>query len=94
MMRPETYSVCQFFTNGTYEYVRQGVSELEAVKAFKHYTDNVATKVGGIVARVIITDGGDDCRLEWVAGKGFSYDGVHYAPSPHTSLHPNVKVEP
>lgn len=93
MMRPETYSVCQFFFNGDYEYVRRNVSAEEAVKAFRHYTDNVATKVGCIVERVIITDGGDCTNIEWVAGKGFSYDGVNYEPSPHTSLHPNVKVE-
>jgi hypothetical protein len=85
------FSVCQFFTNGTYEYVRRYVSAEDAVAAFKRYTDNVATKLGGIVERVIITDGGDFTNLEWRAGKGFSYDGVTYRDSPRTSAHPNVK---
>lgn len=84
------FSVCQFFADGSYEYVRRDVSELEAVKAFKHYTDNVATKIGGIVARVIITDSDDFTNLEWVAGKGYSYDGITYRPSPHSSLHQDV----
>lgn len=86
MSKEGEYSVCQFFDNGTYEYVRRWVSAEEAVLAFKHYTDNVATKMG-IIERVIITDGGDNTNVEWVAGKGFSYDGEHYAGTPHTSQH-------
>lgn len=78
------FSVCQFFINGTYEYVRRYVSAEEAVRAFKHYTDNVATKVG-IIERVIITDGGDNTNIEWRAGKGFTYDGENYSPSPRTA---------
>lgn len=84
------FSVCQFFTDGTYEYVRRYVSAEEAVMAFKHYTDNVATKVGGIVERVIITDGGDLTNLEWRAGKGFTYDGVNYRASPRTEEHKSL----
>ena len=75
------FSVCQFFPDGRYEYVRRYVSGEEAVKAFKHYTDNVATKIGA-VTRVIITDGGDSTNLEWQAGKGFTYDGETWAASP------------
>lgn len=86
------FSVCQFFVNDTYEYVRRFVSGEEAVKAFAHYTNNVATRTG-IVVRVIITDGGDNTNLEWVAGKGFSYDGVNYAETPNTAAHPHMKVE-
>lgn len=86
---PREFSVCQFFVDGTHEYVRRFVSGEEAVKAFKHYTDNVATKLG-VVERVIITDGGDCTNLEWVAGKGYSYDGANYRPSPHTSQHTDV----
>ena len=86
---PDEFSVCQFFANGMYEYVRRYVSALEAVKAFKHYSNSVATKLG-VVERVIITDGGDHTNIEWVAGKGYSYDGVHYRSSPHTSAHEDV----
>lgn len=66
--RPE-FSVCQFFEDGTYEYVRQFVGAEEAVEAAKHYTESVGAKVGTTV-RVIITDGGDCACFEWVRGKG------------------------
>ena len=66
------YSVCQFFKDGTYEYVRRFVSAQEAVEAAKHYTTSVAAKMG-MVERVIITDGGDCCNFEWVNGKGITY---------------------
>lgn len=86
------FSVCQFFNNGMYEYVRRWVPAEEAVNAFKHYTSSVAAQIG-ITARVIITDRDDFTNLEWVKGKGFSYDGVNYQQSPHSSLHPHVKKE-
>lgn len=66
------FSVCQFFANGTYEYVRRFVDAEEAVTAARHYTDNVATKLG-IVDRVIIVDGGDDCCFEWKRGEGVTF---------------------
>jgi len=81
------FSVCQFFTNGMYEYVRRYVSAEEAITAFRHYTDNVATKLG-FVDRVIVTDGGDCTNIEWRRDKGFTYDGVHWAPSPRSEYHP------
>jgi hypothetical protein len=68
MNRPE-FSVCQFFKDGSHEYVRRYVMAEEAVKAMQHYTNNVASKMG-ITTRVIITDG-DDCTVfEWKAGEG------------------------
>lgn len=63
------FSVCQFFADGTYEYVRRFVGAEEAVMAAKHYTNNVAVRMG-LVKRVIITDGGDCCVFEWKAGEG------------------------
>jgi hypothetical protein len=68
------FSVCQFFEDGTHEYVRRYVDAPEAVRAFKHYTENVASELG-IVKRVIITDGGDHINLEWTHGKGITFDG-------------------
>lgn len=67
------FSVCQFFEDGSYEYVRRFVSDAEAVKAFQHYTTNVAATVLGTTKRVIITDGGDCVNLEWQFGKGITY---------------------
>lgn len=63
------FSVCQFFVDGTHEYVRRYVEAKEAVAAFAHYTDNPASRIG-LVRRVIITDGGDCIGMEWQYGKG------------------------
>jgi hypothetical protein len=73
------FSVCQFFADETYEYVRRGVGAEEAVKAFSHYINSVAAKLG-FVERVIITDGGDCVNYEWQKGKGITYDGSTTAP--------------
>jgi hypothetical protein len=69
--RPE-FSVCQFFVSGEYEYVRRYVMPEEAMRAFKHYTNNVAVRMG-IIERVIITDGGDCTNAEWKKGQGYTY---------------------
>lgn len=66
------FSVCQFFKDGTHEYVRRGVSAEEAVNAAKHYTESVAVRMGW-VTRVIITDGGDCINFEWQNGKGITF---------------------
>ncbi len=68
----DTYSVCQFFEDGSYEYVRRNVEPEEAVKAAKHYTSSVAAKLG-VTRRVIITDGGDCINFEWQYGKGVTF---------------------
>jgi hypothetical protein len=69
--RPE-FSVCQFFEDGSYEYVRRFVSAAEAVAAASHYSGNVAARLG-MTRRVIITDGGDFCVFEWQFGRGIVY---------------------
>lgn len=74
------FSVCQFFENGMYEYVRRWVSADEAKQAFKHYTTNVASRLG-FVTRVIITDGGDCTNVEWQFGLGLTF------PKPEEVLH-------
>jgi len=66
------FSVCQFFNNGEHEYVRRAVDAEEAVKAARHYTDNVASTLG-IVERVIITDADDCCCFEWKRGEGVTF---------------------
>lgn len=69
---PGEFSVCQFFENDTYEYVRRKVSAAEATKAFKHYITCVGAKMG-TTKRVIITDGGDHCNMDWEFGKGIVF---------------------
>jgi hypothetical protein len=66
------YSVCQFFENEQYEYVRRFVSAEEAVRAFQHYTSSVGARLG-ITVRVIITDAGDCTNMEWQFGKGVTF---------------------
>jgi hypothetical protein len=68
----ELFSVCQFFNDGSYEYVRQHVSTEEAIKAFKFYTHNVAVQMG-LTVRVIITDSGDCIVAEWKRGEGLVF---------------------
>lgn len=72
------FSVCQFFENQSYEYVRRFVSVEEAVKAFHFYTHNVAAHTG-LTKRVIITDGGDCIAAEWEYEKGVTWpkEGQH-----------------
>jgi hypothetical protein len=66
------FSVCQFFSDGSYEYVRRFVSDEEAVLAAIHYSSSVGAKLG-TTQRVIITDGGDCINWEWEFGKGITY---------------------
>lgn len=68
----ELFSVCQFFPDETYEYVRRNVSAEEAVKAFKHYTTCVGARIG-TTTRVILTDMGDCIAMEWQHGKGITF---------------------
>jgi hypothetical protein len=63
------FSVCQFFADGTHEYVRRFVSAYEAVNAADHYCHSVGARMG-MVRRVIITDGGDCIAFEWKHGEG------------------------
>jgi len=74
--RPPTYSVCQFFIGGRYEYVRRYVPMEEASKAYVHYTSNVASRLG-LVERVIVTDGGDCIVCEWKKGEGYVFPPEH-----------------
>ena len=71
-MERNEFSVCQFFCDGTYEYVRRFVSAEEAVNTFKHYISNVSAQLG-FVERVIITDGGDMTNMEWKKGLGIVF---------------------
>lgn len=74
----EQYSVCQFFADGRYEYVRRFVSSEEAMRAFRHYTTSVAAQLG-VTDRVVITDGGDCTNMEWQYGKGIVFPPAEQA---------------
>lgn len=66
------YSVAQFFPDGTNEYVRRFVGAEESVKTAKDFSERPAAKIG-IIARIVITDGGDFTVFEWQFGKGVTY---------------------
>lgn len=63
------HSVCQFFQDGTYEYVRRLVGATEAADAAIHYSSSVGAQLG-MTRRVVITDGGDCINWEWRFGEG------------------------
>jgi len=65
------FSVCQFFPDGTYEYVCRWQTAEQAFKSFLCCI--AAAKVDCGIARVIITDGGDMTNAEWTLGEGLTY---------------------
>lgn len=71
-MADEHFSVYQFFTDGTYERVREFVSAEEASVAAGHYCSSVAVQMG-LVNRVIIVDGGDCICFEWTREHGIIF---------------------
>jgi hypothetical protein len=58
------FSVCQFFPDDSYEYVRRSVNLDEAVEAFSNCVVATSTK------RVIVTNG--QVSLEWKSGEGIT----------------------
>lgn len=68
----QLFSVCQFFEDGTSEYVRRFVDVAEAMTVFCQYCRCPAAQLG-IIQRVIITDAGDCINAEWQYGKGLTY---------------------
>jgi hypothetical protein len=76
------FNVVQFFEDDTYEYVRRGVTDEEAVLAAKHYCTSVGARMG-FVKRVIITDMLDNTNFEWVYGKGVVFPPREGTPSEH-----------
>lgn len=66
------FSVCQFFKDGSSEYVRRNVDAKTAVEAAHHYCHCVGAQIGNTV-RVIITDDGDCTNFEWKFGEGVTF---------------------
>jgi hypothetical protein len=66
------FSVCQFFPDGSYEYVRRFVSAKEAIAVAQAFTSNPRAKAG-LIQRVIITDGDDCIVVQWQHGKGITF---------------------
>lgn len=68
-MKSERFSVCQFFADESYEYVRERVTADEAVETADHYIHSVGAQIG-TTRRVIITDADDFTVFEWRYGEG------------------------
>lgn len=86
MMSTGEFSVCQFFEDDSYEYVRRWCGAQEAVEAAKHYTTSIGAQMG-TTRRVIITDGGDHTNFEWRFGEGIVYpphDGARFVAEVET----------
>jgi hypothetical protein len=66
------FSVAQFFDDETYEYVRRWVTAGEAMYAARDYSRSVAAR-SGLIAKIIITDGGDYTVFQWERGKGITF---------------------
>jgi hypothetical protein len=66
------FSVCQFFVDGSFEYVRSFVGAEDAVQAARHYCTSVGAQLGTTV-RVIITDADDFTNFEWKFGEGIVF---------------------
>jgi len=71
-MSDDQFNVCQFFEDGSYEYVRRDVTPEEAVTAAYHYCSSVGAQCG-TTRRVIITDADDCTNFEWLYGKGVTF---------------------
>jgi hypothetical protein len=86
----DLFSVCQFFADGSHEYVRRRVTAREAVEAAHHYCHSVGAKLGTTV-RVIITDEADDTNFEWKFGQGVTYPvtAVHHKDGDPTNNDPD-----
>ena len=71
-MSEREFSVCQFFVDDSYEYVRRFVGAKEAVEAAHHYCHSVGARFG-TTRRVIITDGDDYTVFDWRYGEGIVF---------------------
>lgn len=72
MTDTETFNVCQYFPNGSYDYIKRYVTAEEAMATAKNYIGRPAAIVG-IIQRLIITDGGDCIVFEWQFNKGITF---------------------
>ena len=68
----ETFSVVQFFPNGTHEYLERSVPPQAAVERFFEAQLTVGARIGA-VHRLIITDADDFIAAEWVFGRGLTF---------------------
>jgi hypothetical protein len=69
------FSVVEFYDDGFHAYVERWLDAKSAVMLAKRCTDRAM--VTGHIAKVVITDGGDNTCFEWQYGKGVTFPGAH-----------------
>jgi hypothetical protein len=69
---PDSYSVTQWFVDGSYERVVEHVPVKEAIAKTQMLVLSVGARMG-TTKRVIITDCLDCINFEWIYGKGIVY---------------------
>jgi len=75
------FSVYTTSADGFNHRVCHDVSAREAANELWRCTHNMSARTG-ITERALIVDAMDRTVLEWIPGRGYTYDGVHYTPSP------------
>lgn len=65
----DEFSVCQFFADNSYEYLKRWVGAEEALITTKQLIESVGARIG-TTQRVIVTDSGDCIVFEWKYGEG------------------------
>jgi hypothetical protein len=66
------HSVVVFYRDGGYERIISFVGAREAVECAKSLTQSVAARLN-MIARIIITDGGDFTNFVWTPEAGVAY---------------------
>jgi hypothetical protein len=67
-----TYAVYQFFLDGTNEQVGEGLADKAAIERAADFVRRPAATIG-IIARVIVTNEGDEIVFEWRHGEGIVF---------------------
>lgn len=68
----ETFSVCQFFPDGSYDYIKRYVTAEDAMTTAKSYIGRPAAVIG-VIRRLIVEDGGGCIVFEWQFNKGITF---------------------
>jgi hypothetical protein len=68
----EEFNVALFFPDESYHYEARGLDAAAAVTLAKECTERPAAQAG-LVRRIIITDGGDECVFEWKWREGVTF---------------------
>lgn len=66
------YNVCQFASDGKYNYLCRGKPLDIAAEVFSKATDSSGARIG-LTTRIILTDSSDNITTEWLYGRGITF---------------------